>query len=163
MIRVIRGNIVELDVDVIVNSAHPTLMAGSGVCGAIHAAAGPMLEPVVKKLGPLEPGNAVTTESYNLNASHIIHAVAPRYLRKTTEEELQLQETYKASMKEFQKLDNAKTIAFPSMGTGIYGWPLDLAAKIAAETLSSYPNAEIIICAFDANTKAAYLSAIENH
>jgi O-acetyl-ADP-ribose deacetylase (regulator of RNase III) len=162
MIRVIQGDIVELDVDVIVNSAHPTLMAGSGVCGAIHAAAGPLLEAEAKKLGPLEPGNAVTTNGFNLKAGHIIHAVAPRFLRRTEEEEILLGQTYQAAMFEFEKLESAETIAFPSMGTGIYGWPLELAAKIAIRALSEFSDRNIIICSFDSQTQQAFEVALKD-
>jgi O-acetyl-ADP-ribose deacetylase (regulator of RNase III) len=119
MLQIVRGNIVELIVDVIVNSAHPSLMAGGGVCGAIHSAAGPLLEKEAKPLGPLDSGCAVTTSGFNLKATKVIHAVAPRRLRVTEEEEMLLERTYEAAIIEFHKLSEVKSIAFPSMGTGI--------------------------------------------
>ena len=88
----------------------PTLMAGSGVNGAIHNAAGPELEKSTKLLGPLKPGQALTTEAFNLPAKYVIHAVAPRYLRGIDKEEQTLASTYQAIVKEFIQLKDVQSI-----------------------------------------------------
>jgi O-acetyl-ADP-ribose deacetylase len=159
--KIVEANIIDLAVDVIVNSAHPTLMAGSGVSGAIHRAAGSELETAAKPLGPLEPGQAVSTEGFGLSAKYVIHAVAPRYLRKTAKEEMLLAKTYASVLTEFAKLIGMKSLAFPAMGTGVYGWPLDIAANIAVTALKNSPVEELIVCVFDAAAEQAFIKAVE--
>jgi O-acetyl-ADP-ribose deacetylase len=159
--KILRANITDLPVDVIVNSAHPTLMAGSGVSGVIHKAAGPELEAIAKPLGPLEPGQAVSTVGFGLSAKHVIHAVAPRYLRKTAEEEILLADTYASVLTEFAKLSGMKSLAFPAMGTGVYEWPLDIAANIAVTALKNSLVEELIICVFDPTAEQAFQKAVE--
>jgi O-acetyl-ADP-ribose deacetylase len=161
--KIIRGNIIELSVDVIVNSAHPTLLAGGGVSGAIHRAAGPELETAAKPLGPIDPGHAVTKKAFDLTAKYVIHAVAPRYLRKTHEEEIMLVKTYVSALTEFGKLDGMKSLAFPAMGTGIYGWPLDTAARIAVAALKDCSVEELVICVFDEVAEQAFQKAVEEY
>lgn len=158
--RIIRADITKLVTDVIVNSAHPTLIAGSGISGAIHNASGPMLEQAAKVLGPIEPKQAVTTKAFNLPAKYVIHAVAPRFLRGNDDEVSSLRETYISVMKEYQNLSDVNSIAIPSLGTGIYRWPLNLAANIAIQTLSAYATNNITICLFDPATEVAYRDAL---
>jgi O-acetyl-ADP-ribose deacetylase len=162
-VKIIRGNIIELSVDVIVNSAHPTLLAGGGVSGVIHRAAGPQLEIAAKPLGPIEPGQAVTTKAFDLTAKYVIHAVAPRYLRKTHEEEILLVKTYVSALTEFGKLDGMKSLAFPAMGTGVYGWPLETAARIAVTALRNSSVEELVLCVFDPSSEVAFREALEEH
>jgi O-acetyl-ADP-ribose deacetylase len=161
--NIIRGNIIELSVDVIVNSAHPTLLAGGGVSGVIHRVAGPELEAAAKPLGPIAPGQAVTTKAFGLIAKRVIHAVAPRYLRKTNEEEILLAKTYASVLTEFGKLSGMKSLAFPAMGTGIYGWPLEIAARIAVTALKNSSVEELIFCVFDEAAEVAFQEALEEH
>ena len=161
--KIIRGNIIELSVDVIVNSAHPTLLAGGGVSGAIHRAAGPELETAAKPLGPIDPGHAVTKKAFDLTAKYVIHAVAPRYLRKTHEEEILLVKTYVSALTEFGKLGGMKSLAFPAMGTGIYGWPLETAARIAISVLKNSSVEELVICVFNAAAEQAFSKAVEEY
>ena len=108
--QIVQADIVALPVDVIVNSAHPTLMAGSGVSGAIHNAAGPELGKSTKLLGPHKPGQALTTEAFNLPAKYVIQAVAPRYLRGIDKEKQTLASTYQAIVKEFIQLKDVQSI-----------------------------------------------------
>jgi O-acetyl-ADP-ribose deacetylase (regulator of RNase III) len=158
--RIIRADITQLDVDVIVNSAHPTLMAGSGMSGAIHKAAGPMLEHAAKAFGPIAPGQAVTTKAFNLPSKYVIHAVAPRFLRGDDEEVATLAKTYHSVIHEYANLSDVSSLAIPSLGTGIYRWPLEIAANIAMQTLSAYETHNMTICVFDSASEAAYSDAV---
>ena len=152
MIEIVVGDILKSKADVIVFSAHPSLLAGSGVSGVIHRAAGPELEKAVKDIGPLSPGEAVITPAFNLSASYIIHAVCPRYIYGTLEEEQALAQAYKSALDFREQAIGANHIAFVSMGTGVYKWPLELAADIAIgelaqsefETTSLYVIDEVI-------------------
>lgn len=135
MIEIVVGDILKSKADVIVFSAHPSLLAGSGVSGVIHRAAGPELEKAAKNLGPLSPGEAVITPAFNLSASYIIHGVCPRYIYGTLEEEQALAQAYKSALDFREQAMGANHIAFVSMGTGVYQWPLELAADIAINAL----------------------------
>jgi len=152
MLQIVVGDILKSKADVIVFSAHPSLLAGSGVSGVIHRAAGPELEKAAKNLGPLSPGEAVITPAFNLSAGYIIHAVCPRYIYGTLEDEQALARAYKSALDFREEAMGANHIAFVSMGTGVYKWPLDLAADIAIgelvqsefETTSLYVIDEVI-------------------
>jgi O-acetyl-ADP-ribose deacetylase (regulator of RNase III) len=150
------SDILDLDVDVIVNSANPSLLAGGGVCGAIHRAAGSQLEEASRVLGPIKPGNAVVTPGFNLKAKFVIHAVAPRYMYGSEEEEQQLQSAYETALVLASQLEGVSSIAFPSMGTGIYRWPLERASVLAIEALKNSPIARTIMALRDADAYAAY-------
>jgi O-acetyl-ADP-ribose deacetylase (regulator of RNase III) len=156
------SDILDLDVDVIVNSANPSLLAGGGVCGAIHRAAGPQLEEASRVLGPIKPGNAVVTPGFNLKAKFVIHAVAPRYMRGLAQAEAssriiksgqseddQLRSAYRSALQLASELDGVSSIAFPSMGTGIYRWPLKKAALIAVSVLRESALERTIMCVRD--------------
>ena len=123
----------------IVNSANPSLLAGGGVCGAIHRAAGPDLEAACTKIGRIDPGQAVLTEAFNLPAEYVIHAVAPRYLDGNRGEAEVLAETYHSICRLVEQFD-INSISIPSIGTGIYRFPLQLASQIAVRTLQEYSN-----------------------
>jgi O-acetyl-ADP-ribose deacetylase len=159
-VKIVSANIVGLPVDVIVNSAHPTLMAGSGVSGTIHKAAGGELELAAQVLGPLKPGEAVTTEAFNLPAKYVIHAVAPRYLRGTDEEAATLVATYQSIANEFANIGDVHSISLPSIGTGVYGWPPEIAADIAVKELTRITDADVIIAIFGEDIKIAYEDAL---
>jgi O-acetyl-ADP-ribose deacetylase (regulator of RNase III) len=154
--EILISDILDFDVDVIVNSANPSLLAGGGVCGAIHRAAGPQLEEASRVLGPIKPGNAVVTPGFNLKAKFVIHAVAPRYMYGNEEEECQLQSAYATALVLASQLEGVSSIAFPSMGTGIYRWPLEKAAVLAIGVLKNSPITKTIMALRDADAYAAY-------
>lgn len=143
------GNIADLKVDAIVNAANEQLAAGSGVCGAIFTQAGPELAKYIEKNHGYgcETGDAVTTPAFGLTSKYIIHAVAPIAGIGSGAQE-QLRSAYRSIFREAESL-GAKTIALPSLGTGVYGWNLDEATGIARqgilEGLREYPTVEKII------------------
>lgn len=134
LIELIKGDIFDLDVDAIVNPAHETLRAGGGLSGAIHSKAGIELEKECLKFGGLEAGGAVITAGYNLKSKYVIHTVTPRYYLNEEDREEKFAKAYK-SVIELADEKNLKSIAFPSIGTGINGWPLKLATKIAIKSI----------------------------
>ena len=143
-------------------SAHPSLLSGSGVSGVIHKAAGKELEQAAKVFAPIKPGQAIITPAFNLSAKYVIHAVCPRYIYGTAEEERLLSQAYISALALYDKTDNANSIAFVSMGTGVYRWPLEKAAKIAVSELSKSKFKETIVCVFDEETKEIYQGAYES-
>ncbi|MDG1818439.1 MAG: macro domain-containing protein [Porticoccaceae bacterium] len=153
------SNILSVNTDIIVNSAHPSLIAGSGISGIIHRAAGPELERYAKPLGPLNPGEAVITPALNLNAKYIIHTICPRYMDGQRGEAEQLASAYSSALAYFKQTSDAKSIAFVSMGTGVYKWPLELAAEIAVRELMKSEFDETVICVMDEQTRDAYRTA----
>ena len=149
-------DILKSGADIIVFSAHPSLLAGSGVSDIVHQAAGPELEVFAKSLGPIAPGQSVITPAFNLSAKYIIHAVCPRYIYGTPEEESLLAMAYRSALSLKVQAQDASSIAFVSLGTGIYRWPLEVAAKIAVAELSKSEFDKTLICVADIRTKAAY-------
>ena len=150
------ADILQCGADTIVMSANPSLLAGSGLSGAIHKAAGPQLETYSKGLAPIPPGTAVVTPAFNLNAQYVIHAVCPRYLEGSDKERQLLAQTYKSALEMADQCSDAKSIAFASMGTGIYRWPLEIAAKIAMLELISSPFDETLMCVTDEQSRLIY-------
>ena len=142
--------------DIIVLSANPSLLAGSGISGVIHKAAGKELEVLAKNLGPIAPGQSVITPAFNLPAKYIIHTVCPRYIYGTPEEEALLAMAYRSALSFKDKAPDASSIAFVSLGTGVYRWPLEIAAKIAVAELSKSEFDKTLMCVPDIQTKAAY-------
>ena len=155
MIELARGDILNCEVDAVVLSAHPTLMAGSGMSGHFHKQAGPRLEEAAKKLGPLGPGNSVVTEGFNLRIPKVVHAVAPRYINGSEKEERLIRQTYQSVISRAD-LAHIKSIAFPAIGVGIYGWPIDLAASIAVSVLANSPFKRTIVCLYDQENYESY-------
>ena len=147
--------------DVLVFSAHPSLLSGSGVSGLIHKAAGKELEQASKAFAPIKPGEAIITPAFKLSANYVIHAVCPRYIYGTDEEEKLLAQTYSAALALYDKTNNATSVAFVSMGTGVYRWPLEKAAKIAIDELTKSNFKETSLCVVDEETKSAYQRALE--
>lgn len=149
MIRVMQGDITTLAVDAIVNAANGTLLGGGGVDGAIHRAAGPELKEFCATLGGCPTGEARITPGFKLKAKHVIHTVGPVYLGGMRNEATLLANCYRNSL-ELALRNGVKTIAFPSISTGAYGYPKDEAAKIAVAVMREYENrfTEIIACCF---------------
>jgi O-acetyl-ADP-ribose deacetylase (regulator of RNase III) len=162
MISVVLGDITAIATEAIVNSANPSLLAGGGVCGAIHKIAGPELEEACRAIRKIEPGQAVITSAFNLPAAYVIHAVAPRYLDGTRHEAATLRQTY-LSICNIVAVNLITSVTLPSLGTGIYRFPLNLAAAIAFKTLCEHlpVNCAATIVCFDEETLATYQLASE--
>jgi len=147
-------NLVKMDVDAIVNAANKELLPGGGVCGAIfQGAKSKSLEMDCKKLSPIKTGQAVITSAYNLPSKYIIHAVGPIYRDGLSGEEELLRNAYLNSLK-LAKKHSIKSIAFPLISAGIYGYPLKEACKIAVDTIREFLKKEdmdVTIAVLDPN------------
>ncbi len=132
-----QGDITKEDVDAIVNAANPTLLGGGGVDGAIHMAAGPALLEECKKLGGCRHGEARITKGYNLKARHVIHTPGPIYRSGNSGERELLRNSYFNSMKLAMDY-KLKSIAFPAISTGVYGYPKDEACEVAITTVLDF-------------------------
>ena len=161
MLSIKRLSILEIRTNIIVLSANSSLLAGSGISGIIHKAAGPELEKAAKPLGPLEPGQAVITPGFNLSAKYVIHTVCPRYMDGTRGEKELLRAAYANALAFYDQVPEAKSIAFVSMGTGIYKWPLALAAEIAVKELLKSRFERTYMCVIDKATRLVYQSALD--
>lgn len=150
----IKADITKLDVDAIVNAANKTLLGGGGVDGAIHRAAGKELLKECRTLGGCRTGEAKITAGYNLPAKYVIHTVGPIYAKSRAEEQrVELADCYKNSL-DLAKKAGAKTVAFPNISTGVYGYPKPDAAKTAVEAVKEWAKNndgidEVIFCCFD--------------
>ena len=136
-IEITRGDITKLDVGAIVNAANSTLLGGGGVDGAIHRAAGPELLAECRKLGGCEPGEAKLTPGYHLPALFVIHTVGPIWRGGKYGEAQTLANCYRNSL-QLAVENEIKTIAFPAISCGAYGYPIDEAAQIALKTTREF-------------------------
>jgi len=138
VVELTRGDITQFTVDAIVNAANSSLSGGGGVDGAIHRAGGPSIMEACKKIGHCPTGSAVITRAGRLPAAHVIHAVAPRYSGDPQDAEF-LKGAYLASLRLASQV-GARSIAFPSLGTGAYGYPIEEASDVALRTVLEYLN-----------------------
>ena len=172
LITLVRGDITKEHADAIVNAANSSLMGGGGVDGAIHRAGGPAIledcKVVRQELYPdgLPTGEAISTTAGNLNAQRVIHTVGPVWKGGEQEEASLLANAYKNSLVQARH-EGLRTVAFPSISTGAYGYPIAQAAKIALQTIGAYvtsfPDAfeEIHFVLFSKQDLATYVECAE--
>jgi O-acetyl-ADP-ribose deacetylase len=155
-IEVVHGDITAQDVDAIVTAPNESLLGGGGVDGAIHRAAGPRLAEAGAAIGPCEPGDAMATPAFDLDppVRHVIHTVGPVWEGGNHGEAATLASCYRRSLQVADEL-GARSVAFPAIATGVYGFPSEQAAKIAVETIRSTPTAvqQVRLVAFDQRTR----------
>jgi O-acetyl-ADP-ribose deacetylase len=156
-IEVVEGDITALDVDAVVTAANEQLAGGGGVDGAVHAAAGPELLAACRAIGGCRTGDAVATPGFALPARWVIHAVGPVWRGGTAGEAELLASCYRRSLEVADGL-GARSVAFPAISTGVYGYPRDEAAEIAVRTVRSAPTAVelVVLVGYDRATAERY-------
>lgn len=161
-----KGDITKLKVDAIVNAANRSLLGGGGVDGAIHRAAGPELLEYNRKLGGCETGEAKISPGFKLPAKYIIHTVGPIWQGGNSNEDSLLENCYLNSLKLAVK-NKIKSIAFPAISTGVYGFPLERATRIAIKTTKKFLETDdniekVIFVCFDERTYRVYEATLES-
>lgn len=164
---IVKGDIVKAKTDAIVNAANTSLLGGGGVDGAIHRSAGPELLEECKGLGGCKTGEAKITKGYKLKANYVIHTPGPIWRGGKWGEDQLLENCYK-NVLSLAKENGVKTIAFPSISTGVYRFPVERAARVAVRTICKFLKTDsffkkVILVCFDEETKGAYLDALEEY
>ena len=162
MIEVVQGDITRLDVDAIVNAANPSLAGGGGVDGAIHRAAGAELAKAATRFAPLSSGRAVITPGFRLEARFVIHTVGPVWRGGEQGEADVLRAAYESSFAVARAEPTIRSIAFPAISTGVYGFPRELAAAIALHVIRRHADAfdRVVACVYDDETLQLYQRAL---
>jgi O-acetyl-ADP-ribose deacetylase (regulator of RNase III) len=169
LFTLLSGNIVQQDTDAIVNAANSRLMGGSGVDGAIHRAGGPTIledcRVIIRRIGKLRTGEAVITTGGNLHARHVIHTVGPVWQGGDKGEPELLANAYQNSLTVAVE-HGLKTVAFPSISTGVFGYPMDRAAAVAISTIRQFcegnvPLDEVRIVLFGDAVLKVYETALQ--
>ncbi|RMD61550.1 MAG: O-acetyl-ADP-ribose deacetylase [Alphaproteobacteria bacterium] len=160
-----QGDITTLDVDAIVNAANEHLAPGGGVCGAIHRAAGPALAKACADVGPCPTGEARITPGFDLKARYVIHAVGPVWHGGTRGEDEKLAATYRSALA-LAETHGLNSIAFPAISTGVYGYPLERATRIAVDTVRAWLATHerpqrVVFCVFGDQAERVYRAALE--
>jgi O-acetyl-ADP-ribose deacetylase (regulator of RNase III) len=162
-IRAVQADITTLAVDAIVNAANTSLLGGGGVDGAIHRRAGPELLAECRGLGGCATGDAKITAGYRLPAKHVIHAVGPVWHGGTHGEPDLLASCYRRAL-ELAAAHRLQSIAFPSISTGVYGYPIEQAAPLAVSTVRAHLERtsirEVTFCCFSASDLSVYERAL---
>jgi O-acetyl-ADP-ribose deacetylase (regulator of RNase III) len=164
--EVVTGDITRCDVDAIVNAANSSLLGGGGVDGAIHRAAGPDLVHECRLLGGCKTGQAKITKGYRLPARHIIHTVGPVWRGGENGEPQLLASCYRAAL-DVARQHGLRSVAFPAISTGIFGYPMTEAAQVAAATVADRLRAEpgaferIIFVCFDRQATEVFAAAVD--
>lgn len=165
-IELVQGDITKLHVDAVVNAANSSLMGGGGVDGAIHRAAGPLLLEECRTLRGCDTGQAKITKGYNLPAKYIIHTVGPVWHNGTRKEDALLASCYRNSLQ--LAVDNKiRTIAFPSISTGAYRFPFEMACRIALHTINEFLRSnsfleKVMLVSFSENDHGRYSNVMKS-
>jgi len=164
--QLLKGDITTFEADVIVTAANSLLRGGGGVDGAIHRAAGPELLEELQRFNGCETGDAVITNAYNLNAKYVVHAVGPVYKDGESGEDKLLASAYEKSIQLAKSVD-AKSILFPAISTGVYGYPLKPALTIAIDSIhkackKNETEMKVTMVCFDKETLQLMSKLLEN-